>query len=249
MGLQPSYLDYIQECVNAALGDLGGERLLELGDQVITTEWIPEATGKEYYENRGVLHTSFDLNGNHGALRVNLSKPIRNPDWLGAFDIVTNAGTSEHIEPFKSQYRCFMNIHNCLRQGGIAVHLVPDIVELEQRGHWKNHCNYYYSHEFFALLAELNGYALLSSKVIDGLRCVCLRKDAEGPFTPERDALLAAIAQKKGGTVYPGINDHPMIRPFTWVLNETRPMRQRFGLTRSSFRDFLASARFGPLKK
>ena len=250
MGLTRSYLDYIEECVDEALGDLAGKRMLELGDQIIgKSEPISESTGKEYFENRGVFHTSFDLNGKHGALRVDLSKPIRNSEWLGTFDIVTNAGTSEHVEPFRSQYECFMNIQNCLRQGGIAVHLVPDIVELEQRGRWKNHCNYYYSHEFFALLTELNGYDLLSSKVINGLRCVCLRKDAEGPFTPDRDALLAAIARKAGGKVYPAINDNPMIRPFRRVLDKTRPIWQRFGLTRSSFRGFLAFTRFGPRNK
>ncbi len=221
MGLTRSYLDYIEECVDHALGDLAGKRMLELGDQIIgKSEPISESTGKEYFENRGVFHTSFDLNGKHGALRVDLSKPIRNSEWLGTFDIVTNAGTSEHVEPFRSQYECFMNIQNCLRQGGIAVHLVPDIVELEQRGRWKNHCNYYYSHDFFALLANLNGYDLLSSKVINGLRCVCLRKNAEVPFTRNRDAVLAAIARRKIGT-------------FGRVLNVTHPIRQRFGLTRS----------------
>ena len=210
--------------------------MLELGDQVVVeSEPVPESTGKEYFENRGIAHTSFDINGQHGAFRVDLSEPIRDPDWLGAFDIVTNAGTSEHIEPFTTQYECFMNVHNCLKQGGIAVHMVPDIVELEQRDLWKNHCNYYYSHEFFTLLAEFNGYDLRYSKVINGLRCVCLRKTDEQPFTRDRDAVLAAIAWRPVGK-------------FQRVLNETRPMRQRFGLTRSSFRDFLAT-RFGPLKK
>ena len=32
MGLQPSYLDYIEECVSSQLGDLAGLRMLELGD-------------------------------------------------------------------------------------------------------------------------------------------------------------------------------------------------------------------------
>ncbi len=225
MGLESSYLDYIQDCVTVTLGDLAGMHMLELGDQVILTKRIPESTGKEYYENRGVHHTSFDINGEHGALRVDLSKPISNRDWVSAFDIVTNSGTSEHIEPFTSQYECFMNIHNCLRQGGIAVHLVPDIVELKRRGHWRKHCNNYYSHEFFALLAELNGYALLSTKVINGLRCVCLRKDASGPFTADRDALLAQIARREGGIGLSLMSGDRIIRLF-------RRLRKRFGLSR-----------------
>ena len=217
MGLVKSYIDFIENGVQIALGELAGKRMLELGDQVIgDSEPFSEKTGKEYFENRGMLHTSFDLNGKHGALWVDLSRPIRNPKWLGAFDIVTNSGTSEHVEPFASQYECFMNIHNCLRQGGIAIHIVPDIVELEERGHWKNHCNYYYSQEFFALLADLNGYDLLSSKVIDGLRCVCLQKSSDIPFTQDRDSVLAAIAQRK--------SDYTVTQKFKF-----RRLLQRFG--------------------
>lgn len=203
MGFNLRFLRYVGECVTVALGDLAGQRMLELGDQVIDeTENLLEATGKEYFENRGVRHVSLDLNGLHGALKVDLAKPIENPDWLGAFDIVTNSGTSEHIEPFEAQYECFRNIHNCLRRGGIAVHLVPDVVELEERGFWKGHCNYYYSHDFFAGLAGMSGCDLLSSKVMKGLRCACLRKGRDIPFTSDRDAFLDGIARKEGGFQY-----------------------------------------------
>jgi hypothetical protein len=213
MGLQPGYLDYIQECVTSELGDMAGKRMLELGDQTIGVAGIPERTGKEYYENRGVQHTSFDLNAKHGALPVDLAQPIEDPQWLGAFDIVTNSGTSEHVEPLDAQYACFMNIHDFLKVGGISIHLVPDLDELEQRGYWQSHCNNYYTHGFFALLAELNGYTLVSSKVINGLRCACLRKTTDAPFTENRDALLAEIGRKTGGVVYSGINTHPLLSP------------------------------------
>jgi len=230
MGLQPGYLDYIQECVISELGDMAGKRMLELGDQTIGAEGIPEQTGKEYYENRGVQHTSFDLNAKHGALPVDLAQPIRDPQWLGAFDIITNSGTSEHVEPLEAQYECFMNIHDCLKVGGIAIHLVPDFDELEQRGRWESHCNNYYTHGFFALLAELNGYALVSSKVINGLRCTCTRKTTAAAFTENRDALLAEIGRRTGGVVYSGINTHPLLSPFARLYRRlviaTRRSRQ-----------------------
>jgi hypothetical protein len=203
MGFSLSFLDFVEECVEQTLGGLAGLRMLELGDQVIRdSPSVPEATAKEFFRNRGVHHVSFDLNGCHGALEVDIGRPIENPDWLGTFDIVTNSGTSEHIEPFEAQYVCFLNIHDCLRAGGISVHIVPDIVELEERGLWKNHCNYYYSHEFFATLADLNDYDLLSSKIMDGLRCVCLRKRTDAPFTPDRKTVLAGIARREGGFQY-----------------------------------------------
>ncbi len=214
MGLQPAYLDYIEECARSELGGLAGTRMLELGDQVISIEGVAERTGKDYYENRGVAHVSFDLNGAHGALEVDLAQPIADPAWRGAFDIVTNSGTTEHVEPYEAQYTCFQNIHDCLKVGGISVHLVPDLDELEQRGAWRNHCNNYYTHGFFARLAELNGYRLVSSKVINGLRCACLRKNVDAPFTADREAVLAGIGRRFGGVVYSGINTHPLLSPF-----------------------------------
>jgi hypothetical protein len=207
MGLEPSYLEFIEQCVTATLGELRGLHMLELGDQVIDHAAIPEKTGKQYYENRGVVHTSFDLNGEHGAERVDLSRRIRNRAWLGAFDIITNAGTTEHIEPFEAQYVCFRNIHDFLRVGGVSISVVPDVEELDRHGAWKDHCNHYYSHEFFAGLAELNQYALVASKVILGNRCAALRKTRDVPFTGDRAAVLAGIARREGGIVYPGIND------------------------------------------
>ena len=207
MGLEPSYLEFIEDCVTATHGALHGLHMLELGDQVIRSPGIPEKTGKQYYERRGVAHTSFDLNGDHGALPVDLAEPIRQAQWLGAFDIVTNSGTTEHVEPFAAQYVCFRNIHDCLRAGGVAISLVPDVDELDLRGAWKGHCNHYYSHAFFARLAELNQYELVASTLIEGLRCAALRKTVDAPFTSDREAVLAAIARREGGIVYPGIND------------------------------------------
>jgi hypothetical protein len=106
-----------------------------------------------------------------------------------------------------------LNIHNCLKVGGISVHLVPDLDELEQRGRWKNHCNSYYTAGFFETLAALNGYTLVSSEVINGLRCACLRKNSDAPFSEDREALLAGIGRRSGGIVYSGINTHPLFSP------------------------------------
>lgn len=229
MALQPAYLDYIQTCVDRTFGGLAGRRMLELGDQVVKADGIPETTGKEYYENRGVDHVSFDLNGRHGALAVDLARPIADPQWHDAFDIVTNSGTTEHVEPFEAQHTCFMNIHDCLKTGGISVHLVPDLDELEQRGRWKNHCNNYYTHGFFETLAALNGYTLVSSEVINGLRCACLRKESDAPFTEDREAVLAGIGRRSGGVVYSGINTHPLISPFARLYRRIAIATSRLG--------------------
>jgi hypothetical protein len=214
MGLRREYLDFIERSISQALANPQERSMLELGDQLITDDSAPETTGKEYFQNRGFTHVSIDLNGLHGSLSFDLSRPIPRQDWLGAFDVITNAGTSEHVEPFKGQHACFKNIHDLLALGGIAIHLVPDVDELEQRGHWMGHSNYYYSEGFFRALADENGYRLVSSEVIHGLRCACLQKTDDQPFTADVERFLSGIARRSGGRVYPGINDSRLVRPF-----------------------------------
>lgn len=237
MGLNKRYLDLIESSIADVVGQVRGKSMLELGDQVIGGDGADAGkTGKLYFQERGVEHVSIDLNGRNGALAYDLSRPIRRPDWIGYFDIVTNAGTTEHVEPHRTQYACFQNIHNFWACGGVAIHIVPDIHELEAHGHWKGHCCNYYSHEFFEMLCEHNGYRLVSSTVIDGLRCVCLQKTRDQAFMLDEDRLLTRIAQRSEGIVYRGINDHGLLRPFTRaldsILDVTRPLRHRLGIKR-----------------
>lgn len=196
MGLNQSYLSFIESSVRRALGEARGYRMLELGDQVISDPDIAEATGKEYFVNRGFEHVSVDFNGLHGAIVRDLTKPEEFTDWHHSFDVLTNSGTTEHVEPFESQYECFGILHECIKVGGIAVHLVPDVDERDEHGAWTNHRRYYYSHSFFALLAKECEYDLLESKVINGLRCVALRKTRAAPFMSDRVQLLACIEER-----------------------------------------------------
>ena len=80
------------------------------------------------------------------------------------------------------------------------------------------------------MLDERNGYALVSSKVINGLRCACLRKTTDDAFTENRDALINEIGRKTGGVVYSGINTHPLFAPFARLYRRlviaTRRLRQ-----------------------
>jgi SAM-dependent methyltransferase len=207
MALNRVYLDYMSECTTRTVGDLHGKTMLELGDQAVTDETISEKTGKEYFENRGVTHISVDLNGQHGALRINLAKPIKNPKWQNYFDIITNSGTLEHVEPRRAQYTCFKNVHDCLKVGGIAIHLLPDIDALEKESLWEKHCNNYYSRDFVKMLVENNNYELISLRIIKGQVCPCFRKKMDVPFMKDRKKFLRYITRKKGGVVYRGIND------------------------------------------
>lgn len=229
MGLRRAYIDYIEESVAATLGGVQGRRMLELGNQRIRrSQRIPERTGKAYFSNRGAEHTSLDFNGKDGAVALDLGQLHDLPEWQGRFDIITNCGTTEHVEPFAAQYTCFTNLHNWLKAGGIMVHIVPGAEELNTTGRWRGHCNNYYSQRFFEVLAELNGYELVSNRVVNGLRAACLRKREDRPFTTARDALLQHITRKEGGIVYYGVNDPERRR----LKNVIRVLLRKWGLVR-----------------
>jgi SAM-dependent methyltransferase len=211
MGLKREHLLFIDRSLKRTFGDCTqGKRMMELGDQSIFSEvgWkISAQTGKEYFTQKGFGHVSIDLNAAHGALPYDLSLPISRHDWVDGFDIVTNAGTSEHVEPFSGQYECFRNIHRWVKPGGTMIHLVPDVETLERDGAWKDHCRYYYSRAFFSMLAWENGYRIKDNASIDGLIVIDLCKEKNCPFMHDKKLFSSHIARRSTGYCYPGIND------------------------------------------
>lgn len=215
MAFSPTTIEFIDNCIDSQFQNQKNLIMIELGNQHIFHRFLGKSynsnikvkTGKEYYTAKGIEHHSFDLNGEDGALKVDLSKPIENSHWSGHFDILTNSGTTEHVEPFESQYTCFKSIHGIVKAGGIIIHIVPCVEDLEKLGYWKYHCNNYYSKEFFAQLCELNSYKLIEQKTIDHNLAVCLQKTEDKPFTDKKELLLSKIKRKNWGAVYKGIND------------------------------------------
>ena len=98
------------------------------------------------------------MNGLDGALKFDLSKPL--PDsMLGYFDLVTNAGTTEHVvtaNDFTDQWQAFKSIHELAVPYGAFIHILPS-----ENGYHCG-CGYVYTHEFLPKLAEACGYALLN---------------------------------------------------------------------------------------
>lgn len=145
--------------VEELLGGWQGKRILELGNQLLRGG-EGRRTSKDYFTALGATHVSFDLNGQDGAIPIDLCQPVPEEYW-GTFDVVTNFGTSEHIA---NQEQVFKTVHNCCRVGGYMIHSVPLI------GYWKTHCPYYYRDNFYRVLAEGCGYCLISSNVADRFR-------------------------------------------------------------------------------
>lgn len=196
MGLRGDYLEFINSNIQKIYPNFNGVKMLELGDQVITRkEPILERTGKEYFTKLGFDHTSVDLNGLNGSIVKDLRDETQFEEWKECFDVLTNSGTTEHVEPHHNQFECFKIIHTVIKPGGLMIHLVPDIVERDQNSKWGKHCTNYYSSDFFEMLANHCNYEILENKVINGLRCVALRKTNDN-FMSEKEIFLHLIEQR-----------------------------------------------------
>jgi SAM-dependent methyltransferase len=102
---------------------LVGDSMLELGDK-INPAWTGEhKTYKAHFESIGFRHVSIDWNGNNGAIARDLRTPLW--DEFGQFSMVTNIGTTEHVEGAGAQRAVWENIWRMTKPGGVIVSVTP----------------------------------------------------------------------------------------------------------------------------
>lgn len=116
-----------------------GKTMLELGNKK-----NGDRTYKRYFESLGFAHTSIDWNGQDGALKMDLMRPLD----LGTFDVVSNIGTTEHVV---KQEPCWRNVCEAMHVGAVLISTTP------KPGHWSWHGENYPTDEFYRQLALLNG--------------------------------------------------------------------------------------------
>ena len=194
MAYVQEYLDFVNEAIRLEFYDHKGLSMMELGNQSVLSG-TPHNVAKVYFEELGINHISIDINGLNGALALDLTKPELFYGYRCQFDVLTNVGVTEHVEPIDKQYECFSIIHDVVKPGGIMIHLVPDVEELDMSGAWKKHCSIYYNKKFFTELADCCNYTVLEDKVIFGLRAVVLRKETARAFTTNTDIFQLIVAR------------------------------------------------------
>lgn len=139
--------------------------IVELGNQIINYE-VRQSLGintghiaKNYFTSLGCNHISIDINGEDGALPIDLGSDFSKANLINRFDILTNHGTTEHVET--DQYKCWENIHNLVKKNGIYIHFLPKAYEF-----CPTHCNWFYTEDFFIYISERLGYKVLFNSEI-----------------------------------------------------------------------------------
>jgi len=187
MGIKVKYLDFFFKSIH--LGGLRppykGLTMCELGNQRMKYDdkalflYVRDKlqrpamplTGKEFFSELGFKHTSIDINGKDGALKLDLREPIPK-ELFEAFQVVTNFGTTEHID---KQTPVFSNIYQLLVKGGVVTHIVP-----AKDGKLKNHGTYQYVTNFFDFQKERYGYIYIMPPIeresVPGCITVSMRK-------------------------------------------------------------------------
>lgn len=129
-------------------------KMLELGCQNIYADGYATITTSLFeFPNRfGVIMETWDILGCQNSKIVDLREPI-NQEHYGIYDVVTDFGTTEHVDG--NYYQARKNIHNACKVGGMMIHETP------LTGHWHGHGHNYMTLQFYEQIASEMGYTIL----------------------------------------------------------------------------------------
>jgi hypothetical protein len=106
------------------------------------------ASSRHLHEHLGFYYNCIDIDGNFGALALDLNFDQVPPEHRNRYGLTTNHGTTEHIF---NQYNAFKAIHDLTKPGGLMLHGLPFTVHLE-------HGFFNYQPNLFEALARYNSY-------------------------------------------------------------------------------------------
>jgi len=76
----------------------------------------------ELFERAGIRYEAIDIADGYRTTILDLNYQPAPPEFVGAFDLVINFGTTEHL---LNQYNAFKVLHDSVRTGGFIVHSLP----------------------------------------------------------------------------------------------------------------------------
>ncbi len=112
---------------------------------------LNEAFAGELFERAGMRYSAIDIADGYRTEIVDLNHSAAPPAFVGAFDLVLNFGTTEHL---LNQYNAFKVMHDCTRVGGVIVNSLPGVG-------YSNHGYFTYTPRCFFDLAGYNEYEIV----------------------------------------------------------------------------------------
>ncbi len=110
----------------------------------------PRCAAAPFYRLLGIgEYACVDLNAEHGAIALDLSKPLDDRELWGRFGMVTDHGTAEHVFDVAEVYR---TIHRLCAPGGLIV---------AAQAVYNTNGFYAFDLSFYEALAAANGYEVL----------------------------------------------------------------------------------------
>lgn len=175
-----------------------GLRVCDLGNQ--HSGWQFNACVKHVMKWLGYDHVSIDINGLDDSLALDLSKPLP-IELLGTFDLVTNAGTTEHVNTtvdFVDQWQAFKSVHDLARKdNAVFPHVIPN----EDGRHAA--CRYVYRDGFLSALAKVCNYEIIY----------------QYPSKTDKNHLVAMLKKHPMSKEFPGLSEFmELVVPFITCL-------------------------------
>lgn len=191
------YTDFTIRLLEKVIKEYQPKMVVDLGAQNMYNQPVlPAPYASEWYKEQGIVYVAIDLSGENDALEIDLGKPSKPlfPESQSAkFEMVVDAGTSEHIGTdgkfdWEAIYNCWKTKHSSLRTDGIMVNENP------LTGHWPGHGFQYYTEAFYKELAAATDYELLElgtacamGNCTTGMNVYCiLRKHSDKFVTVEQ---------------------------------------------------------------
>lgn len=141
------------ECLQQ-LGNLYGVKLDDIGTP--TSDFRSAPRSSRFWRALGFDYSAIDLDGSPEALAIDLNAEAVPEQMRGAFDLIVNTGTTEHVA---NQENAFLVIHDLAKVGTVMHHEVPG------GGMELSHGFFSYSPKFFLRLADANAYEIVFFKV------------------------------------------------------------------------------------
>jgi hypothetical protein len=146
----------------AELYGLFGRRPIFLGAQqhTVTVDGIERQAetapaSQPFWESLGFSYNAVEYSGHRGVTSLDLNRDRVPYRLRSSFDLVINAGTTEHVV---NQDNAFRVMHDLARVGGVMMHEVP-------AGGMLTHGVFSYNPQFFWLLCRDNGYEVIDLTV------------------------------------------------------------------------------------